>query len=44
MLKDGGGGGDEDVGKLIGARLNRGLSEKTQGSVRIQVVHRLAIA
>ena len=33
------GGGGEDVGKLIGARLNRGLSAQKQGTVRIQVLN-----
>ena len=36
MLDDGG----EDIGKLIDARLNRGLSEKKQGTVRSQVDRR----
>ena len=35
VLIDGGGG--EDVGKLIDARLNRGLPGRKQGTVRIQV-------
>ena len=33
----GGGGGSEDVGKLTRKRLNRGLSGRKQGTVRIQV-------
>ena len=31
MLIDGGGGGGEDIGKLIGARLNRGLPLRKTG-------------
>ena len=39
----GGGGGGKDVGKLTHKRLNRGLPDRKQGTIRNQLVYSAAI-